>query len=109
MHALLGSVIQAARNWMRGTSAFYALNALASGEKLWYLGGANFPPDYTPRMAGLDRFIAYDRPNFIGREAAIRDRETAPKRRLVTLAVASTDADAAGYEPIVLRGDLVVL
>ena len=106
MHALLGSVIQAAEELDARHVGFYALNALRL-EKSFGIWSREFSPDYTPRMAGLDRFIAYDRPNFIGREAAIRDRETAPKRRLVTLAVSSTDADAAGYEPIVLRGDLV--
>jgi len=52
---------------------FYALNALRL-EKSFGIWAREFSPDYTPRMAGLDRFIAYDRPNFIGREAAIRDR-----------------------------------
>jgi dimethylglycine dehydrogenase len=106
MHALLGSVLRAAEGLDARYVGFYALNALRL-EKSFGIWSREFSPDYTPRMAGLDRFLAYDRPNFIGREAAIRDRDTAPKRRLVTLAVTSTDADAAGYEPIVLRGDLV--
>jgi dimethylglycine dehydrogenase len=106
LHALLGSVMQAAEGLDARHVGFYALNALRL-EKSFGIWSREFSPDYTPRMAGLDRFIAYDRPNFIGREAAIRDRDTAPKRRLVTLAVKATDADATGYEPIQLRGELV--
>jgi len=84
----------------------YALNALRL-EKSFGIWSREFSPDYTPRMAGVERFIAYDRPNFVGRQAAIRDRDAAPQRRLVTLAIESTDADAAGYEPILRRGELV--
>jgi dimethylglycine dehydrogenase len=58
-------------------------------------------------MAGLERFIDYDRPGFIGRDAALRDRETAPARRLVSLTVEAHDADASGYEPI-MQGKEVV-
>ena len=58
-------------------------------------------------MSGLDRFIAYDRPDFIGRDAALRDRDSIPDRRLIVLAIESTDADATGYEPIYLGKALV--
>jgi len=42
-------------------------------------------------MSGLDRFIDYSKPDFIGRTAALEDRKRAPERILVTLAI---DADA---------------
>jgi dimethylglycine dehydrogenase len=58
-------------------------------------------------MAGLDRYIAYERSDFIGREAALRDRDAEPERRLVTFAVDAADADATGYEPIYLQDRLV--
>ena len=106
VHALLGSVIKAAEGLDTRYVGFYALNALRL-EKGFGIWSREFSPDYTPRMAGLERAIAYDRPNFIGREAALRDRDTALQRRLVTLAVDSTAADAAGYEPIRVRGELV--
>ena len=51
-------------------------------------------------MCGLGRFIDYDKADFIGREAALLDRDTKPEHRLVTLEIDSSGADAWGYEPI---------
>ncbi len=51
-------------------------------------------------MCGFDRFVDYGKADFIGREAALADRETEPEHRLVTLEIDSSDADAWGYEPI---------
>jgi dimethylglycine dehydrogenase len=84
----------------------YALNSLRL-EKSFGIWSREFSPDYTPRMSGLDRFISYDKPAFIGRDAALRDRDSVPGKRLVTLAVQSPEADAAGYEPIWLGSKIV--
>ena len=62
-----------------------------------------FRPDYTPMESGLDRFVAYDKPDFIGREAALADRARAPSRRLVPLVV-DTDVEVVGYESILKDG-----
>ena len=66
-----------------------------------------FKPDYTPAETGLDRFIAWKKADFIGRDAAMREREAPPARRLVPFAVEALDADAVADEPIYL-GDRVV-
>jgi len=57
--------------------------------------------------AGLERFIALGRNDFIGREAALREKEEGPKRRLVTLVVDAADADVIGDEPIWHDGEVV--
>jgi dimethylglycine dehydrogenase len=44
--------------------------------------------------------VAYDKPGFIGREAALRDREFAPDRRLVLFDVEAHDAEANFLEPV---------
>ncbi|MEM8731484.1 MAG: FAD-dependent oxidoreductase [Pseudomonadota bacterium] len=62
-----------------------------------------FSPDYTPAETGLDRFIHWDG-SFIGRDAALRARETGPARRLSTFVVEADDADVQAYEPIWLDG-----
>jgi len=77
----------------------YALNSLRL-EKCFGIWSREFSRDYTPRMSGLDRFVDYDKHDFIGRDAALRERDAAPAHRLVGLSVDSEDADATGYEPI---------
>jgi dimethylglycine dehydrogenase len=51
-------------------------------------------------MAGLDRFIAFDKGDFIGRAAALEEQQRGPTQRLVLLAVESPDADVTGFEPV---------
>ena len=65
-----------------------------------------FRADYTPVEAGLDRFVAYDKGEFIGRAAALAERGKAPAKKLVPLVV-DTDVEVIGYESIV-RGDKAV-
>ena len=77
----------------------YALLSLRI-EKGFGIWTREFSRDYTALESGLSRFIAYDRPGFVGRDAALRERNTTPARRLVLLEVAATDADAGFYEPI---------
>jgi dimethylglycine dehydrogenase len=106
MPALLEAVMREAAAVGGRHIGMYALNSLRL-EKGFGIWSREFSGDYTPRMAGLDRFVAYDKPDFIGRKAALRDRTAMPPHRLVTLEVQSEDADAAGYEPILLGSRLV--
>jgi len=69
-------------------------------EKGFGIWTREFSRDYTARESGLARFVAYDKPGFIGRDAALRERDATPARQLVLLEVAATDADASFYEPI---------
>ena len=66
-----------------------------------------YRPDYTPAETGLERFIACDKGDVIGRDAAAREREQGPERRLVTLVVDAGDADAIADEPIWKDGAVV--
>ncbi|TVQ54301.1 MAG: FAD-dependent oxidoreductase [Rhodobacteraceae bacterium] len=67
-----------------------------------------YRPDYRPAETGLDRFVAYGKnADFIGRAAALAERETGPKRRLCTLRVDARDADVVADEPIWHGGDVV--
>lgn len=67
----------------------------------------DFRPDFTPGETGLDRFVAFDKPAFIGRDAAVAERAAGPKRRFVVMEVAAVDADVIGYESIVKEGRAV--
>ena len=73
-------------------------------EKAYRLWGADMSADYTPLEAGLERFVAFDKGDFVGREVLL---EREPRIRLSTLVVDTDDADAHGYEPVYVGGELV--
>jgi dimethylglycine dehydrogenase len=66
-----------------------------------------YKPDYTPAETGLDRFVAFKKNAFIGRDAAVAEREEPPRRRLSTFVVDATDADVWADEPIWRDGSVV--
>jgi dimethylglycine dehydrogenase len=79
---------------------FNAMNSMRL-EKSFGIWSREFTQGFTPGMCGLDRFIAFDKGDFVGREAALRERDGATARQtLVTLEVDSVDADASGFEPV---------
>lgn len=67
----------------------------------------DFRPDFTAGETGLDRFVDFDKPDFIGREAALAERTAGPARRFVVMEVAAMDADVIGYESILKDGHAV--
>ena len=70
---------------------------LEKGYGVWSL---EFAQSYTAAMSGLDRFIAFDKGEFVGRAAALEEKQCGPAQRLVLLSVESPDADVTGYEPV---------
>ncbi|MEE9479832.1 MAG: FAD-dependent oxidoreductase [Kiloniellales bacterium] len=66
-----------------------------------------FKPDYTPAETGLDRFVSFKKNDFIGRDAALAEKENPPTRRLCTFVVDAADADVWADEPIWKDGELV--
>ena len=67
-----------------------------------------FKPDYTPLETGLDRFVAYDKSaKFIGKAAALAEKEQGVTRKLCTFEVDARDADAVAWEPIWHDGAVV--
>jgi dimethylglycine dehydrogenase len=79
---------------------YNAVNSLRL-EKSYGIWSKEYSWAYTPGMSGLDAFVAVDKATpFVGRDAVLRERETGPAQRLVTLEVAAGDADAGPFEPI---------
>ena len=70
---------------------------LEKGYGVWSL---EFSQGYTAAMAGLDRFIDFDKGGFIGRAAALAERAAGPAQRLVLIEVDALDADVSGFEPV---------
>jgi len=86
---------------------FAALNAMRL-EKSFGIWSREFTQGYTPQETLFDRFIDFSKPDFIGKQAAVAEKETrSAGKRLVTIEVDATDADASGYEPIWKDGRVV--
>jgi len=84
-----------------------ALNAMRL-EKNFGGWAREYRPVYGPLEAGLDRFVAYSKEaDFIGKQAAIEERDTGGKLRLKAFRVEAKDADVIGDEPIFLDGEVV--
>ncbi|HUF87723.1 MAG TPA: FAD-dependent oxidoreductase, partial [Thermohalobaculum sp.] len=67
-----------------------------------------YRPEYMPAETGLDRFVAYGKTaDFIGREAALKERGDVPARRICAFLVEASDADVVAYEPIWHAGKVV--
>ena len=63
-----------------------------------------YRPEYTAAETGLDRFVDLRKNDFIGRDAAMRERDAPPGRRLCTFVVDARDADVWADEPIFSAG-----
>jgi dimethylglycine dehydrogenase len=66
-----------------------------------------FRPIYGPFEAGLDRFIKLDKPDFIGKTAALKEKTDGPKKSRIFMVVDALDCDVMGDEPIWVDGKVV--
>ncbi|MBV7392984.1 GcvT family protein [Mameliella sediminis] len=73
-------------------------------DKFFGSWGREFSPDYTCAETGLDRFIHWDKGEFIGCAAAENERATPPERILAVFEVEAGDTDVNAYEPVWIDG-----
>ncbi len=66
---------------------------------------AELRPIYGPMEGAMERFVAYDKPDFIGRDAALAERGEGPRLRRVAMIIDAETADAIADEPIWARVD----
>ena len=76
-------------------------------EKNWGTWAREYRPIYGPFEAGLGRFVALGKNDFIGREAAVKEKETGGKRAITVFTVHDNDVDVIGDEPIYHDGKCV--
>jgi dimethylglycine dehydrogenase len=86
-----------------GTRALLSLRL----EKNWGTWAREYRPIYGPFEAGLDRFVSLKKNDFIGRDAAMKERETGGKLRLLAFTVDTRDVDVIGDEPIWHQGKVI--
>jgi len=70
---------------------------LEKGYRLW---GSDMSADWTPLEAGMERMVAFDKGDFIGRETLLRQRERGIERTLACIVIDAADADTVGSESI---------
>ncbi|MEM6589630.1 MAG: FAD-dependent oxidoreductase [Pseudomonadota bacterium] len=88
----------------------FGFNAMLSLrlEKSFGIWNAEFTQGYTAAETGMDRWIDWKKGDFVGRAAALAEKDgNGPARKVVTLEVQSDDADASGFEPVWSDGELV--
>ncbi|MGR3984657.1 MAG: FAD-dependent oxidoreductase [Gammaproteobacteria bacterium] len=88
---------------------WYGARALMSLrlEKNWGVWALDYRPDCTAHEAGLEAFIDFDKPDFIGREAALAQKQNGAAKKLAALVVETEDIDASGDEAIFHNGECV--
>ena len=84
----------------------YALNAMRL-EKGWHAWGADIGTEYSLFDAGLDRFVRFDKPDFVGRDAVLRQREAEAAWRFTGFVIEGGDADPLPGDPILRAGECV--
>ena len=82
----------------------YAVNSLRM-EKAYKGWGAELTNEITPVEAGIERFFAEDKGDFIGKQATLAVRKGDIAQKLVYLVVESGNCDIAGGEPVFSSGD----
>ena len=68
----------------------YALDSLRleKGYRAWK---GDLSTDYTPLQSGLDRFIKWEKPEFLGKAALESEKQHGVQKRFVTLTVDAGD------------------
>ena len=84
---------------------FYGARALMSLrlEKNWGAWSLDFRPDFTAAESGLDRFIQWDK-DFIGKEAAKKERRSGSAKNLVTMTIDIGGMDVVNDEALMKDG-----
>ncbi|HLE79540.1 MAG TPA: FAD-dependent oxidoreductase [Candidatus Limnocylindrales bacterium] len=80
---------------------------LEKGYRLW---GVDITSQWTPLEAGLERFVRFDKGDFIGREALIRQRDAGISQTLACLTIDLEPGDSLfprGGEPVLSDDKLV--
>jgi dimethylglycine dehydrogenase len=87
---------------------WYGARALMSMrlEKGWGAWTLDFRPDFTAAESGLDVFINWKK-DFVGKQAALAEKEAGPDKRLVTMSIDTTDIDVSNDEAILRDGECI--
>lgn len=107
MHArLFNDILEAGAEFGIKPFGARAMRSL-SLEKSFGSWATEYRPIYGPYAAGMGRFVDLTKNDFIGMEAARREKEDGPEKRLVTFTVDVNEIDVMGNEPIYRNDEIV--
>ena len=75
-------------------------------EKNWGVWTLDFRPDFTAAESGLDFFINWNK-DFLGKDAALKEKQDGPKKKLVTMIIHTENIDVTGDEAILKDGKCI--
>ena len=73
-------------------------------EMCYPLNGSDLSPDRTPLEAGLGIFVALDKPDFLGREALVAQKEAGLPSKLVALRMTEKSPPPRAHYPVLVDG-----
>ena len=106
LHAVYDAVHAAGSDLGLVDFGSWALNAMRL-EKGWHAWGADIGAEYSLFDAGLERFVRCDKPDFVGRDAVLRQRESESTWRFAGFVIEGGDADPLPGDPILRDGTCV--
>ena len=84
----------------------YAVNSLRM-EKAYKGWGAELTNEITMIEADMERFVAYDKEDFVGKAATLKVKQAGVATQLVYVEVEPEDCDVHGGEPVIAGGRVV--
>ncbi len=106
MEALYNALWRAGEQYRMVNFGLYAVNSLRI-EKAYRGWGAELTNEVTLLESDMQRFIKFDKEEFIGRQATLRQKDEGLTTKLVYFEINSGDSDVRGSEPV-YDGDAVI-
>ena len=99
MEALYDAIWEAGNKFDIADFGLYAVNSLRI-EKAYRGWGAELTNEVTMIDADMERFIKFDKDDFVGRDATLKQRDEERIMQLVYFEVDASDSDVRGGEPM---------
>jgi dimethylglycine dehydrogenase len=99
LEAVYDALWQAGEEFGMANFGLYAVNSLRI-EKAYRGWGAELTNEVTMLDSDMERFIKFDKGDFIGRDATLRQQSEGLATKLVYFEIDSSDSDVRGSEPI---------
>ena len=103
---LYDAVWSAGREFGIANFGVYAVNSLRM-EKAYKGWGAELTNEITMVEADMERFVGYDKEDFLGKAATLKVKQAGVVTQLVYVEVAPGDCDVHGGEPVISQGRVV--